>query len=416
MQKKSTSDPSQEEGGGDQKGESDAIVAENSHAVFVEISHHPLHGEHGTEPGGEGPDEEGGRAVGFEHGGTVAEAVIGGCGGEGEDSEEEAEFDGCREAEPHEEASNDGDEAAADSGPHGQALGDADDDGHAEGDLFDGEALGDGAVVFPSQPADQENGNPADEPGGHNRPESPGFAEKILFNCLFEDIAESGGGDKGGKDGGAEAEACGIFAQHAASHLKDAFVIKAEDGENRASLDADGKGVSGFAVRDAEQALGEKQVACGTDREIFGQSFDHSEDQGVPPVQVAECGEGRRVGSDGVFAGFLGADADGILEGEDEDFAVANFAGFGGGGDGLGGFFNEFVGDDDFEFDLREEIDGVLTAAVDFRMAFLASESLDFGDGHSLDADFGEGFFDVFHFERFDDCFDFFHRQFQGLR
>jgi hypothetical protein len=42
-------------------------------------------------------------------------------------------------------------------------------------------------------------------------------------------------------------------------------------------------------------------------------------------------------------------------------------------------------------------------------VALLAAKALHFADGHAFDADFGEGILDLFEFERFDDCFDFFH-------
>jgi len=42
-------------------------------------------------------------------------------------------------------------------------------------------------------------------------------------------------------------------------------------------------------------------------------------------------------------------------------------------------------------------------------MAFLSSESFDLGNGHSLDSDLCEGFFDFFKLEWFNDSFDFFH-------
>jgi hypothetical protein len=42
-------------------------------------------------------------------------------------------------------------------------------------------------------------------------------------------------------------------------------------------------------------------------------------------------------------------------------------------------------------------------------VALLPAEALDLGDGHALDAEFVQGVFDVFEFERLDDGFDFFH-------
>ena len=42
-------------------------------------------------------------------------------------------------------------------------------------------------------------------------------------------------------------------------------------------------------------------------------------------------------------------------------------------------------------------------------MAFLTAETFDFAHSHSLNADLGQGFLDVLHFEGLDDGFDFFH-------
>ena len=70
---------------------------------------------------------------------------------------------------------------------------------------------------------------------------------------------------------------------------------------------------------------------------------------------------------------------------------------------------SERIGDHDFEFDFRQEIHRVFTAAVDFGVALLAAKTFDFDDRHALDADFGQGVFDFLQFEWFYDGFDFLH-------
>ncbi len=77
--------------------------------------------------------------------------------------------------------------------------------------------------------------------------------------------------------------------------------------------------------------------------------------------------------------------------------------------DGGDGGFDLVVGDDRFDFDLREEIDRVFAAAVDFGVAFLSTVAFDLADGHAEDAEVMEGSFDVIELEGFDDGFDFFH-------
>src|SRR2546430_4716353 len=76
-------------------------------------------------------------------------------------------------------------------------------------------------------------------------------------------------------------------------------------------------------------------------------------------------------------SGFLSADTDGIFDGTDEDFAVADFAGLGGFDDGRNGICNQAVRQHNFDFELRKKIDGVFAAAINLGMTFLATESFD---------------------------------------
>ena len=76
------------------------------------------------------------------------------------------------------------------------------------------------------------------------------------------------------------------------------------------------------------------------------------------------------------FAHFLGADADGFVHRGDEDLAIADLAGARGLDDGGLDARDEVIGEDDLDLDLWQEIDGVLAAAVDFGMAFLAAKTL----------------------------------------
>src|SRR5262249_36607428 len=55
------------------------------------------------------------------------------------------------------------------------------------------------------------------------------------------------------------------------------------------------------------------------------------------------------------------------------------------------------------------EVHCVFAAAIDFGMAFLATEAFDFTDRHTLDAHVSEGILHLFQFERFNDCFAFLH-------
>ena len=99
---------------------------------------------------------------------------------------------------------------------------------------------------------------------------------------------------------------------------------------------------------------------------------------------MMEIWDGMRLtGSDGFVVLFVGTDSPGIFDVVDEDFAIADFTGFGGLDDGIDGGFDDIVGNNGFEFDFWEKIDGVFISAIDFGMAFLPTEAFDFGDAHT---------------------------------
>jgi hypothetical protein len=107
--------------------------------------------------------------------------------------------------------------------------------------------------------------------------------------------------------------------------------------------------------------------------------------------------------------GLTGANPDGFLHCGDEDLSVTDLASVGalhdGGGDARGlGIINN-----DFNLHLGKEIHGIFRSTIDFGVALLAAEALNFCYGHSLNSHFGKGFFHFFEFERLDDRFDFFH-------
>jgi len=113
--------------------------------------------------------------------------------------------------------------------------------------------------------------------------------------------------------------------------------------------------------------------------------------------------------SNRIVARFLGANADGAFDIADKNFPVANLACSRRLHDGFNGLLDHGVGEDDFNFNFRKEIDRILAAAVDFSVALLAAESLDFGDGQTLRAHCGQRLFDLLELERFDDGVNFLH-------
>src|SRR3712207_4170036 len=83
------------------------------------------------------------------------------------------------------------------------------------------------------------------------------------------------------------------------------------------------------------------------------------------------------------FSPLAGADADDIVEGGDEDFAVAELARARGARDGLDDELLDVVGDDDLDLRLRDELDLVLRAAVGLGVPALPPVALHLADGHA---------------------------------
>src|SRR5690606_8270955 len=114
-------------------------------------------------------------------------------------------------------------------------------------------------------------------------------------------------------------------------------------------------------------------------------------------------------GSDGVLAFLFGPDSNGLFDVRDEHLAVADLAGSGGLHDRGNSRVEPAIGNHQFDFDLRQEIHRVFTAAIDFGRAFLAPETFHFSDGHAFDAYVPKGILLFLELEWFDDRFDFFH-------
>src|SRR3954462_678171 len=115
------------------------------------------------------------------------------------------------------------------------------------------------------------------------------------------------------------------------------------------------------------------------------------------------CGLQRR----GV--GFAGADADGVVDVVDEDFAVADLAGLGRRGDGVDDLVGLLARNSDFDLDLRQEIHGVFGAAVDFSVSLLTPVTFDLGDGQPVHPCRSQSVTDLVELERLDDGHDDFH-------
>ena len=78
-------------------------------------------------------------------------------------------------------------------------------------------------------------------------------------------------------------------------------------------------------------------------------------------------------------------------------------------GDGLHHLVGHLGRNRDFQFDLRHEVHGVFGATVNFGMARLRAEPLDFRHHHAAHARGGQRFANLVELERFDCCNDQFH-------
>ena len=106
---------------------------------------------------------------------------------------------------------------------------------------------------------------------------------------------------------------------------------------------------------------------------------------------------------------FAGTDADCLFDIADEDLATADAPGSGSVLDRFDRFFSEIIAEHDLDFHLGQKINDVFRAAIEFGVAFLAPEALGLGDRDALQPDLLQSLFDLVEFDRFDDCFDFFH-------
>src|SRR5262249_48616204 len=93
---------------------------------------------------------------------------------------------------------------------------------------------------------------------------------------------------------------------------------------------------------------------------------------------------------DRVAAALAGADANHLVDREDEDLAVADARRLRCLLDRLDHVRDLLVANDDLELHLRQEVDDVLRAPVELRVALLTAESLHLTHGDALNADRGE--------------------------
>src|ERR1051325_3450372 len=123
---------------------------------------------------------------------------------------------------------------------------------------------------------------------------------------------------------------------------------------------------------------------------------------GVMPCTLL-CFWIRRGCSDSVLAAFTSSNANDLVDRGHEDFAIPDAARARGALNHLDDLVHHVVFGDDLDLDLGDEVHHVRGAAIDFLLAAGAAEALDLGHRHSLDADFGQSFFDLVQLEGLDD-------------
>ena len=111
-----------------------------------------------------------------------------------------------------------------------------------------------------------------------------------------------------------------------------------------------------------------------------------------------------------VFVQLAGANADHLVHWRDENLTIADLSGMRCFGDGVEAGVSLGFRYHDFDFHLGQEVDDILRAAIELRVALLAPEALDLGGRHAGDADVRQRFAHVVELEGLYDGFDFFHR------
>src|ERR1700738_2561802 len=113
--------------------------------------------------------------------------------------------------------------------------------------------------------------------------------------------------------------------------------------------------------------------------------------------------------SDGCEPGFPSSDPNGFLDVGNKDLAVADTPGLGRTPDRVDRPLDQVIPDHDLDFDLGQKVHDVFSAAIEFGVPLLPSETFGFGDGDALQSDLLKCLFHLVELEWLDDGFDFFH-------
>src|SRR6185436_16986109 len=113
--------------------------------------------------------------------------------------------------------------------------------------------------------------------------------------------------------------------------------------------------------------------------------------------------------SDGGASALARPDTEDLVDGQDEDLAVADASGLCRLLDRLDHLCDLLVADDDLQLHFWQEVDDVLRAPVELGVPLQTPEALYLGDGEALHADRGQAFLHLVELEGLDDPLDLFH-------
>jgi len=106
------------------------------------------------------------------------------------------------------------------------------------------------------------------------------------------------------------------------------------------------------------------------------------------------------------------ANADRIVDPREKNFAIPNLAGARCRCDRVHHFLDQVIAEHKFQFDLGDEVDGVLATAIKLGVAFLTAVAAHLDDRHAFNTNLMQGGFDRFQLGVLNDRFDFCHRVF----
>ncbi len=114
----------------------------------------------------------------------------------------------------------------------------------------------------------------------------------------------------------------------------------------------------------------------------------------------------------GIRAALTGTDAQGIVNRNNENLAVADATGMRRVANGLDSPVDEIVFGHELDLHLGQEIYNVFSPAIEFRVALLMTESLDLRHGQALQPGLVQGLLDLVELERLDHRLDLLHDDF----